>query len=182
MASMVSENEHRSPVTPWEKGTLLLATVEEGHFDTLDAATAALYPLAPRPTRARYRAFATVVECLAGHLSTPERLSTQRMERLAAALRAGMEGPLTDTLTPLSGEPLEAQWAALSLVLTQTLLRPEDPTTGRPRRFLHLKQGLTIRREACRNGWILRFTGPEAKSGGLVDDVLDEIERLYQPR
>lgn len=182
MAAMVSENEHRSPVSPWEKGTLILATLEEGHFDTLDAATAALYPLAARPTRARYRAFSTVVECLAGHLSTPERLSTQRMDRLAAALRTGAEPPLLAALAPLAGEPLEAQWSALLPLLTDTLLRPEDPTTGRPRRFLHLKQGLTIRREKVRDGWILRLTGPEARSGGLVDDVLDKVERLFQPQ
>jgi ParB family chromosome partitioning protein len=33
-----------------------------------------------------------------------------------------------------------------------------------------------------RTGWILRFSGPEARNGGLVDDVLDEVERLFQVR
>ena len=31
------------------------------------------------------------------------------------------------------------------------------------------------------DGWILRFSGPEAKKGGLIDDVLDEVERWFQP-
>ena len=46
--------------------------------------------------------------------------------------------------------------------------------------MLHLKQGLMIRRERCDNGWILRVMGPEARSGGLVDDVLDAVEFWFQ--
>jgi ParB family chromosome partitioning protein len=46
---------------------------------------------------------------------------------------------------------------------------------------LQLKQGLTIRRERSGDGWILRFSGPEARKGGLVDDVLDHVERWFQP-
>ena len=52
-------------------------------------------------------------------------------------------------------------------------------TLGRPRRILHLKQDLTIRREMSGNCWILRFSGPEARSGALIDDALDHVERLF---
>ena len=48
MAAMVTENEIRAPVSPWEKGALIIASVEEGHFPTPDAAVAALYPALPR--------------------------------------------------------------------------------------------------------------------------------------
>jgi hypothetical protein len=27
----------------------------------------------------------------------------------------------------------------------------------------------------------LKFTGPEARSGGLIDDVLDHVEKWFQP-
>ena len=71
--------------------------------------------------------------------------------------------------------------------LEQAAANPEEEvlphpflTPGRPRRLLHLRQGLTIRREWTRTGWCLRFTGPEARKGGLMDDVIDEIERLFQ--
>ena len=47
--------------------------------------------------------------------------------------------------------------------------------------MLYLKQGLTIRRERCDGGWLLRLTGPEARTGGLVDDVLDKVELWFQP-
>jgi ParB family chromosome partitioning protein len=156
-----------------------------GSFDTLDAAALALYPPSPRPTRARYRAFATVVEALDGLLTTPESLSTARMERLAAALRGGNESRLCTALSHVEGEPLETQWQALQPALTDTLRNPDDPdptANTRPRRFLSLKQGLHITREPCRNGWILRFTGPQAKSGGMIDDVLDEIEKWFQKK
>ena len=34
MADMVAENEVRSQITPWEKGRFILATVDEGPFET----------------------------------------------------------------------------------------------------------------------------------------------------
>jgi ParB family chromosome partitioning protein len=184
MAAMISENEHRADISAWEKGRILLYAQGEGHFDTLDAAALALYPHSPRPTRARYRAFATVVEALDGLLTTPESLSTARMERLAAALRGGNESRLCTALSHVAGEPLETQWQALQPALTDTMRNPDDPdpTKTRPRPFLNLKQGLRITREQCRNGWILRFTGPQAKGGGLIDDLLDQIEYWCQPR
>ncbi|MDP2063238.1 MAG: hypothetical protein Q8J98_09065 [Phaeovulum sp.] len=42
------------------------------------------------------------------------------------------------------------------------------------------RQGLTIRRERTPEGYLLRFTGPEA-SGMMIDSVLDDIERMYAP-
>ena len=70
-------------------------------------------------------------------------------------------------------------------VLSEALADPAETTTashpGRPRRILQLKQGLTIRRERSGDSWILRFSGPEARKGGLIDDVLDQVERWFQP-
>jgi len=44
--------------------------------------------------------------------------------------------------------------------------------------MLKLPQGLVIRREKTRTGWILRFSGREAKSPGLIDDVFDLIDSM----
>ena len=41
--------------------------------------------------------------------------------------------------------------------------------------------GQTIRRENCPNGWLLRFTGPEARNGALLDDVFDMVVEWFQP-
>ena len=71
LASMVTENEIREPVTPWEKATLILNAIHEGHFDTPDTAIAALFPALPRTTRTRIRNHVSVVEALGPLLTDP---------------------------------------------------------------------------------------------------------------
>jgi ParB family chromosome partitioning protein len=186
MAAMVAENEVRLPVTPWDKGVLVVNAVAHGFFDTPDAAIAALFPGPSRQKRARIRSFAEVVDALGGRLTTPECLTVQRMERLAAALRSGLTDLIEDTLCDHAGKSLETQWEALKPVLMESLTDLESPEhaypgedAGRPRRKLHIPPGLTIRREITRTGWILRFSGEEARKGGLMDDVMEDIERWY---
>lgn len=181
LAAMVSENENRAQVSPWEKGTLILTAVEEGHFPTPDAAIAALYPSATRQTRTRLRAFLEVANALDGTLATPERLSIERMERLATALRLGGEDLLTAALMELKPKGLTAQWQGIAPLITDLITTPPDLTSPkpRPRRMLQLKQGLTIRREVIRGGYLLKFTGPEARDGGIIDDVLDKVEEWF---
>ncbi|MEZ5799047.1 MAG: ParB/RepB/Spo0J family partition protein [Paracoccaceae bacterium] len=183
MAAMVSENEIRAQVSPWEKGRLIMATVWDGVFDTPDAAIAALYPALARQARGRLRSHATVVEALDGAFTAPETLTAARMERLAAAIRSGAEDLLRARLAPLGGLSADTQWNAIAPLLAERLA-PADPEAAagatRPRRLLRLKQGLVITREKCRMGYILRFTGPEARNGGLIDDVLDAVERMFQ--
>jgi ParB family chromosome partitioning protein len=184
MAAMVTENEVRENLTPWERGALLVNAVHEGIFDSIDAATIALHPTASRQKRNRLRNLAQVVDELDGAFTTPEALSLTQMERLAAALRAGFVDLIHHILSEHRGESLPRQWAALTPTLTEAFTAPDGdiaPTPGgRPRRMLQLKQGLTIRREQCEGGWLLRFTGPEARKGGLMDDILDQVERDYQ--
>jgi ParB family chromosome partitioning protein len=184
MAAMVTENEIREPVSPWEKASLLLTSIEQGLFPTPDAAIASLFPHSPRQTRARLRAAIEVLSALDGTFTTPERLSAARIDALALALRLGFEEALAEALHPLRGKPLDAQWQAIAPLLAESRSPRGAPglTPGRPRRTLTLRQGLTIRREMTRTGWLLRFSGPEARSGGLIDDVLDEVERMFQVR
>jgi ParB family chromosome partitioning protein len=181
MAAMVAENEVRAEITPWEKGKTLIVATQAGIFDTVEAACATLHPTATRQKRARLRAFAEVVEELDGSIATPEALTTRQMHHLSAALRRGLGELIALTLADHRRAGLASQWQALLPILNEPV-EPETATTpGRPRRVLHLKQGLVIRRERSRDGWILRFSGPENKKGGLVDDVIDHIERMFQP-
>lgn len=180
MSAMVSENENREAISPWEKGSLILNAIEEGHFDTPDAAISALYPTSGRMARLRIRNCALVVGDLDGRLTDPHGLTTRQMDSLAAVLQAGHQALLHATLQPLLGYSSETQWSALNALLRDLTADPTDPRTGRPRRMLHLRQGLTIRRELTLNGWILRFSGPEARKGGLIDDVLDHVEQRFQ--
>ncbi|WP_149587439.1 ParB/RepB/Spo0J family partition protein [Tabrizicola flagellatus] len=178
LAQMVTENEIREPVTPWEKATLILNAIHEGHFDTPDTAIAALFPALPRTTRTRIRNHVSVVEALAPLLTDPTTLTTRQLDTLAAALQSGHEDLLTATLHPVMGQGSETQWSTLRPVLQDVLREPTNPTTRRPRRLLKLRQGLTITREACPGGYTLRFTGAQAKSG-LIDDVLDKVEMWF---
>jgi ParB family chromosome partitioning protein len=178
LASMVTENEIREPVTPWEKATLILNAIEEGHFDTPDTAIAALFPSLPRTTRTRIRNHVSVVEGLGPLLTTPSDLTIRQLDTLAAAIQSGHEDILTATLHPVEGQSMETQWTTLRPVLQDVMREPINPTTHRPRRLLRLRQGLTITREATHGGYTLRFTGAQAKSG-LIDDVLDKVEEWF---
>jgi ParB family chromosome partitioning protein len=183
MAQMIAENEIRENLSPWERGATIAAAVDAGLFDTMDQAVAALHPTATRQKRSRLRTLAMVVEATDGLFTTPEQLTLAQMERVATCLRGGLAPLIDQILTEHRRESLPSQWAALLPTLTEALSAETDPTStqpGRPRRMLHLKQGLTIRREQCRHGWLLRFSGPEARKGGLVDDVMDHVERLFQ--
>ena len=82
------------------------------------------------------------------------------------------------------GQNLETQWAALQKTLTEAGRAEEEfPATKisptLQRRKLTLPQGLIIRLEPSPCGYLLRFSGPEAKRGGLKDDVMDAVERLF---
>lgn len=181
VAAMVSENEIRSQISPWEKGRLILQCCAEEIFATPDAAIAALFPLASRQKAARLRGLVPVVQSFDGMLTAPEQLSARRLDQLASALRAGYEELLVDALAgyPRGASP-ETQWQALAPVIHEALNpREYDPapgTRGDPRRVRTIRNHLTIRRELTRTGWILRFSGKQAKSPGIIDDVMDYVE------
>ncbi|HET9069308.1 MAG TPA: ParB N-terminal domain-containing protein [Amaricoccus sp.] len=186
-AAMVEENEIRAGLSPWERARITLVAVRSGAFATIDAAIDALYPSAGTVKRARLRAVASVIELLEYTLAAPETLSERRLLRLAAAITNGFGSIIDDAVRQTGSRHPESQWQALLPYLAeserQTDTDPEpDPDRaargGRPRRFLRLRPQLIIRREATRDGYLLRFTGREA-TGGLMDDILDEIERLY---
>ncbi|MGQ0567126.1 MAG: ParB/RepB/Spo0J family partition protein [Gemmobacter sp.] len=185
MASMIAENELRADLSPWEKGRILVDAVAEGIFDTLDAAVKGLHPHQTRQSQSRLRLLAHLVEEAPMGLTAPETLSLRQCLRLASAMRRGYGALIDLTIQECQGRSPAAQWDRLLPILTEAERSPDEDTgperSGRPRRVLHLKQGLTIRREMSGDGWILRFSGPEAKKGGLIDDVLDEVERWFQP-
>lgn len=181
VTAMVAENEIRSQISPWEKVRLILQCLGEGIFDTPDAAISTLFPLSSRQKTARLRGLVPVVQCFDGLLNAPERLTTRRLDQLTSAMNAGYEDLLLSALSPFprTASP-QTQWEALTPVLQEALSpRPSDPapgTDGAPRRLRTIRNGLTIRRELTRTGWILRFSGREAKSPGIIDDVMDYVE------
>lgn len=180
---MVAENEMRAQITPWEKGALAFTLLRSGRFPNADTVIDHLFSSLGRQKKHRLRSILMVVEEFDGCFSTPERLSTQRIERLAAALRAGWAGVIHDALPHPGAASLETQWHAIEPVLAEalapadsTFLPPGDPAA--PRRL----RGLTLRRELTRTGWIIRFSGPDARSPGLIDDVFEVVEQWLGER
>ena len=186
MAAMVAENEIRADLSPWDKGRTLVQAVDQGIFPTIEAAALTLHPSITRQKRHTIRSYASVVDLLQGQLSAPETLTHSQMLRLAQALRGGLVDLIQHILHGLQGQSPENQWQALLPTLSEADRHdPETPATAkspaRPRRLLHLRQGLTLRRELTKDGWLLHFSGPEARKGALLDDVMDSIERNFQP-
>jgi ParB family chromosome partitioning protein len=188
--AMVEENAVRAPLSPWETGRAVAVAVAQGFHPCVETAADALHPGATRQKRARLRAVARLFQELDGLLATPERISENRLMDLSEAWRAGYADAIVAALEATAGGRLrpasaDRQWAALAPLLDE---RAEEranpgarsPCPGRPRRVLEPRPGLVIRRERTADGWLLRFTGPEATSP-LLDTVLDTVERLYAP-
>jgi ParB family chromosome partitioning protein len=184
MAAMVTENEVRADISPWEKATLILESVRLEYFATPDAALLALYPHISPTARSRLRAVVTVVEAMGDYLLGGPTYSLRQLLRISGALRLGF-GPLIEVALREHHEKTPAvQWDLLQNILLeseQTLTEPQTPQSpGRPRRLLYPRSNLIIRRERIPGGYRLIFTGEEAR-GMLMDSVLDQIERLYTP-
>ena len=60
LKEMVTENEIREAVSPWEKALFIFSCIDGGHFPNPDAAIDALFPYLDRMGRSRLRAVVTV--------------------------------------------------------------------------------------------------------------------------
>lgn len=184
LSLMVAENEIRAPVSPWEKALLILDCVQQGHFDTPDAAIAGLFPLLSPTHRSRLRAVVHVAYDLDGILTDGPAYSLRQLLRIAAALKAGFDEVIEVALREHDDQSQPAQWDLLQNILAEAELSQRDPAAFEPapKRLSrpHQRGGLTIRREWLPNGWRLVFTGPEAK-GMMIESVMRDIERKYGP-
>lgn len=182
MAAMIAENEVRADLSAWEKGRIIVEATDEGLFDTLDAAVKALHPLAAPATRSRIRTLASVVDVFQGRLNFPEAYSQRQMLRLATAVRADFLDLIETALTEHRPRTQIAEWALIEPIVEEAegwLTQPRATyRIGRPRRAARIRPSLLIRRELTKDGWTLRFTGNEA-TGPLMEDIMDEVERLY---
>lgn len=183
MANMVAENEIRSQISPWEKGRLIVQAVDERLFDTLDAAVKGLFPAIDRQRHARLRAVAEVVAELGeGVLSHPETLPQSRLMRIGHAIRHGYLPLIEGALMQSQDRSPEGQWRILQAIVEEAEDAPRRRSRayrpGRPRRMIHPRVGLWIRREKTREGWNLRFTGPDAR-GPLMEEIMDYVEGLF---
>ncbi len=183
MAKMIAENEIRSEISPWEKGRIIVQSVAEDIFPTLDAAVAGLYPTLDKQRRARLRAVAEVVHEIGDRLLTnPETLMLTQLTRIAEAIRRGLGDLIQHALMQSHDRSPEGQWKLIRAILDEADHDARNPRSGyrpgRPRRMIQPRVSLYIRREKTPEGWSLRFTGPDA-TGPLMEDIMDYVEQQF---
>jgi ParB family chromosome partitioning protein len=161
------ERNPRTQISPWEKANLILNAVEEGHFDTPDAAIATLFSALPPhlpPAPARNH-----VQRGRGARPPPHRpRNASPPANLTASPPPSPPGTRIFSpppCTPMPAQGAETQWSALRPVLLDILREPTNPHHPPPPPMLTLRQGLTIVTGASPGGYLLRFTGAQAKSG-----------------
>lgn len=185
LAAMIEENEIRADITPWERASLVLTAIDQGHFETVDAALSRLYPTYDKTRRSRLRAVIEVVQHFGPTLSGPLTLSQQKLTRLATGLRAGLGEVMDVALSQSSDTSPATQWALLAAILDEhdhdAKHGPPLYKKGRPRHYIRPSKSLVLRREKTKDGWILRFTGRDAK-GPLMEDIMDYVEDLLGTR
>jgi ParB family chromosome partitioning protein len=186
LTAMVEENAIRVEVSPWEQAGLAVVATDRGLFPTIDAAIDTLYANLSRDKRRRLRDIATLA-CEIQGLARPETLSLRRLLRLAAAVARGYGPLIQHAITGSAARSPEDQWRLLQPILAECddpAIPDPDPARGerdRPRRiYADGRLAFRVRREWSPDGWILRFTGRDAR-GELLDRVFDEIERLLGP-
>jgi len=132
--AMVEENEVRESLSYFERGQVCLRAVEQGAFDTVDAAIDALFDGASPAKRSKIRSFVLICETVGDVLRRPEALGERLGLRLAQAIRADHGGALRRFLGERPGRSRDAvgEQAALLAFLTQLKTRPE-PSPPRDR-------------------------------------------------
>ncbi len=181
-AMMIAENDIRSDLSAWDRGRILVDSVDHGYFDSLDGAIRVLHPAADRAKQARLRSLAQVVQTFDGLLSEPHCYSQAKLLRLAASCREGFGDLMTDALGDVSSRNPASQWDLLGRIMAEAELAHRDPVRladdtrpGYPRRRMRVRATLVIRREFAPDGWTLRFTGREA-TGRLMQEIMDHID------
>lgn len=131
--AMVEENEIRADLSYFERAQIVVKSVEQGVFDTQEAALAGLFGAASRARRSKIRSFVTLVAPLGDLLAFPEALS----ERVGLALaRALDEDPgtlkrLSVALEAAEAADPEAERAVLQKVLAARPA-PKAPAAPKP--------------------------------------------------
>ncbi|PTX02915.1 hypothetical protein [Pararhodobacter aggregans] len=117
---------------------------------------------------------------------TPISLADIDPEALPRDRLAMEEGPLDTLLLPILQDGLR-QPVEVWPVEGPRPLGPDPGRAalfprprGRPHRVLRLNSGNTLRREWTPSGWTIRIDARHAAHPGIVDDILEYVEKWFQ--
>jgi len=189
-AAMIEENEIRANLSHYERGRIAAIAAQQGAFGSTEEAVNALFNTASKSKRSKVRSFAEVFEMMGDLMEFPENLNERRGLRLAGALRQGGQRQLREALAAGQGGSPEAEWTALEPTILEIEEGPQQiAKRGRPKTqppagwqgddTLHLSSGITLRKEADSNGFLIRFTG-QGVDREIIDSVMLELKRLLE--
>ncbi|MCJ8141278.1 ParB/RepB/Spo0J family partition protein [Falsirhodobacter halotolerans] len=165
-AAMVEENEIRAGLSHFERGRISVIAAQQGAFPNVEAAVAALFPVASKGKRSKIRSFATIFEELGDMLLFPDSLREKDGLKLAAALRDGREGALRKALADASPADPATEWEVLDMALASfgpAAIRPERG--GRPsvktRDSTVAKRRVDLELGHDQSGWFIRLQGAD---------------------
>ncbi|MDA8587062.1 ParB N-terminal domain-containing protein [Rhodobacteraceae bacterium] len=186
VAAMVEENEIRANLTHFERGRIAALSAQSGTFVNVEEAVTKLFAFASKAKRSKIRSFALIFEELGDLLYFPEALSERQGLAIAAAIRAGAENSLRETLALATAETAAEEWAVLEPILARFEGKKKDPARGgRPTakaakskaERIETSRGVTIAWEPIKKGgYNLRLTGK------IASDDMDDILALIRDR
>jgi ParB family chromosome partitioning protein len=130
IVAMVEENEVRADLSHFERGRIAVLSAQSGAFVNVEAAVEQLFPFASKAKRSKVRSFALIFEELGDLLEFPEQLTERQGLSIAAALRAGADQELRETLALHSGGTAADEWALITGVLSKFEDKPKDLAKG----------------------------------------------------
>ncbi|MCP4209766.1 MAG: ParB N-terminal domain-containing protein [Shimia sp.] len=187
--AMVEENEVRSELSQFERGRIAVISAQQGAFLNVEDAVNKLFATGSKAKRSKVRSFALIFEELGDMLEFPDALSEKRGLQLAQALRQGAEARIRAALATVSPITAAEEWLAIEAVIEALEPPAKDPKRGgRPRRTaptsgwrnedtMVTTSGVTIRKQADKGGFVLRFEGITLDHD-LMDCLIKEI-RTY---
>lgn len=131
--AMVEENEIRVGLSYYERARIAVKAVDQGVFETEQAALRHLYHAASRAKRSKIGSFLSIVHALDGALRFPEALPERAGLRLAKALEADkrLPGRLRAGLDKAAPGTAEAERAWLAQALEALPAPPKGRPAGR---------------------------------------------------
>ena len=190
--AMVEENEIRQDLSHYERGRIAAIAAQQGAFASTEDAVAQMFAAASKAKRSKIRSFAMIFEELGDMLEFPEGMREKDGLRLAGALRSGAEARLREVLETGQGTDAKAEWALIEGVLAEHADKPQDRSRGgRPKAprvdqwadndTLKTSTGVTMRREADNDGFLIRFTG-KGLSAQMIEAIMIDIrDKLEKP-